>query len=417
MAEMKPSTTGLVYVVGSYPLLTTTFIDREIEWLRRSGVEIQVIAMRRPDPGSPFSEAQKMLQQGVIYLLPSDWRLVLLSHVYFLARRPLKYMGIFLYLISRRHSGFKSRIKTIFHFAEGVLAAYLLRDRKFRELHAHFVDRAATVALVAGRLLGSPYSLSIHAGADIYVDPVLIREKLLHARHAVTCTRYNKRHLLQLAGEDLKEKITCIPHGLELEKYSPTKQHVNGRPLILSVGQLKERKGFIQLIQACGQLKDMGYRLDCQIVGRGPQQVELQRLIVELALQDTVTLAGALPHDQVIEKYRRAALFVLPCIQTAEGDVDGIPNVLAEAMASQVPVVSTDISAIPELVKNHENGLLVPQQDVPALAEAIAHLLDQPDLRGELGRNGRKTVLQTFDVELNVRKFAETLWPEILPNP
>ena len=403
---------GLVYLVGTYPLLTTTFIDREIRTLRGWGVDVQVVAVRRPPTDPPLSSDQRRLQRDVQYLLPIRWRDLLLSHLYFVMRRPGTFARTLGFLVTRPHASLMSRMKTILHFGEGVYAAFLVRDLPFRELHAHFADRAATIALVASRLLGTPYSLSIHAAGDIFVDPVLLREKVRAARHVVTCTAHNKAHVASIVGADASDMITHVRHGLDLAAYPTGSDPAPGPPVILSVAQLKERKGLAQLIHACATLRDRGYRFRCRIVGRGPQYGQLQMLIGRLSLGDTVSLCGALRHEEVVREYRQATVFVLPCVQTVQGDVDGIPNVLAEAMALQVPVVSTHLPAIRELVSDGENGLLVAPNDDASLVDAIARLLDQPDLRTRLGEQGRRTILETFQLEPNVRAFASTLWPE-----
>ena len=401
---------GLVYVLGTYPLLTTTFIDREIAALRGWGVNVHLVAVRRPD--TPLSSEQRKLRQGVRYLLPVRWRDLLLSHLYFVMRRPGTYARTLGFLVSRPHSSLTGRVKTVLHFGEGVYAAYLVRDLVFREFHAHFADRAATIALVAGKLLGVPYSLSIHAAGDIFVEPVLLREKVMGARHVVTCTAHNKDVVMSIVGADASDLISHARHGLDLAAYPMGSGPAPEPPMILAVGQLKERKGFTQLVSACATLRDRGYRFRCKIVGRGPQHAHLQMLIDRLSLEDTVSLSGALRHEDVIREYQQATMFVLPCIRTGEGDVDGIPNVLAEAMALQLPVVSTHLPAIRELVVDGANGLLVAPNDEAALSDAIARLLDRPDLRTRLGEQGRRTIQETFQLEPNVRAFASTLWPE-----
>lgn len=408
---MSHTNASLVYIIGTYPLLTTTFIDREIEMLRKWGIAVQVVAMRRPAADTPFSASQQALQQGVIYLLPVAWLTLIAAHLTFLFTRPFTYLQTAVYLLTRPHPRPSAHVKTLLHFGQGVYTAYLLRKRPFLELHAHFVDRAATVALVAGRLLNKPYSLSIHAGADIFVDPVLLPEKVAEARHIATCTRYNITHVEGIVGRDLSSKITHINHGLDLDLYRPVPDPAP-RPLILSVGQLAERKGFHHLIHACAELKRSGYDFTCRIIGRGPLHDALQADIHARGLDNTVFLCGALPHDDVIDWYRRATLFVLPCIQSQNGNLDGIPNVLAEAMAMRLPVVSTCVSAIPELVTDGTTGLLVPPADDAALTTALARLLDDPALRKTLGTNGRATVLNSFDITHNIHTFAATLWPE-----
>lgn len=404
----------LIYLVGTYPSLTTTFIDREIRTLRGWGIDVRVIAMRRPPDDLPLSADQQAAAAGVLYLTPPPRGRLLAAHAYFLARRPLALLRVLLYLLTRPHPDGRARLKTLLHIGEGVYAAWLVRDLSFRELHAHFADRAATIALVMGRLLDKPFSLSIHAGADIYVNPVLLPEKIGAARQVATCTAYNKAHLAATVGPDVADKISCVPHGLELERYHPA-HHANGRPVILSVGQLAERKGLEPLLEGCGALREQGYDFAVHIVGQGPQRARLEATVSRLGLDDVVTLHGALPHEAVIDRYERATLFALPCIRTADGDIDGIPNVLAEAMAMELPVVSTRLSAIPELVQDGVNGLLVSPGDPAELAAALARLLDCPPLGRELGRNGRRAVLETFDVERNVRRFAAMLWPDWFP--
>ncbi len=408
---MKPS---LIYIIGTYPLLTTTFIDREIKILRRWGVDIQIISIRRPPAGTPFSRDQLQLQEGVLYLLPPDWWQLIASHLVFALGRPGRYFGTLFYLVSRPHPSWRARLKTLLHFGEGVYAAYQLRGREFQEMHAHFVDRAATLALVAGRLLGKPYSLSIHASENIFVHPILMPEKIAGARHIATCTHFNKQFLEGLLGRNLDDKISLIYHGLDVDAYTPPPRAGRRRPLILAVGQLAERKGFSHLIEACRCLKERGYEFCCQIVGTGPEKERLEALIRRHGLADSVALCGALSHDDVIGRYREATLFALPCIESRDGNLDGIPNVLAEAMAMELPVISTRVSAIPELVVDGENGLLVEPGDDPALAQAIASLLDRPALGAALGQAGRQTVLESFDVAANVRRLADTLWPDML---
>lgn len=405
----------LVYVIGTYPLLTTTFVDREIELLNRFGADVRIFAMRRPAADTPFSSLQRSLGRGVTYLLPVAWSELLVAHLSYLLRSPRRYLSTLVCLLSRPHPSVRAWVKTLMHFGEGVLAAHLVRRQPFDQLHAHFADRAATIALVAGRLLGKPYSLSIHAGADVFVAPILLREKVAEARHVVACTATVKGQVAAIVGADLGRKISPIFHGLDLARYVPEAGPASDPPVILAVGQLKERKGFGLLIQACRLLRDEGRRFRCRIVGEGPHRRELEELIRAASLEDLVELSGALPHQEVVELCSHATLFVLPCIRTREGDVDGIPNALAEAMAMEVPVVSTDLPAIRELVSDGVNGVLVPQGHPAALAAAMGRLLDGPDLREALGRQGRRTVVESFDVETNVRRFAETLWPGWFP--
>jgi glycosyltransferase involved in cell wall biosynthesis len=400
------------YVIGTYPLVTTTFVDREIRGLQRLRVDVQVVAVRRPAASAPLSEEQRELQRDVQYLLPIVWRSLLASHLFFALRRPRTYVATLARLVTRPHAGFRARCKTMLHFGEGVYAAGLVRRRRFDELHAHFADRAATIALVAARLLDVPYSLSVHAGADIYVDPVLLPEKVRAARQVLTCTAHNKSHLASTVGRDVTAKVTVVPHGLDLDRYRPQRDDGAGRPTILAVGQLTQRKGFAQLVAACEQLHDEGLDFACRIVGDGAEREGLRALVGASGVADVVELCGARSPDEVVDEYHRATLFVLPCVEASNGDVDGIPNVLLEAMACGLPVVSSDLPAIRELITSGTNGVLLPPGDVTALAGALRQLIEDPASRAELGNAGRRTVVDMFDGDMNARRVAEVLWPE-----
>jgi glycosyltransferase involved in cell wall biosynthesis len=395
----------VTYIIGTYPVPTTTFIDREIQALRRSGLRVHVISLRRP-PG-PASERQRALSAGVHYVLPVGAADLLRSHLAFLLRRPVAYVRTLSYLISRHHPSPRARVRTAGHFALGVHIARLVRDRYPSDhLHAHFVDRAALMALVAGGLLEMPYSATAHAN-DIYVEPVLLPEKIDRAKFIVTCTGYNRSHLRSIGNGRSGDKVRCIHHGLDLAEFRPLRRPPH-RPRILAVGQLKEKKGFRDLLEACRLLLDRGVDVECEIVGEGPQRAELEALLDRRSLRERVRLLGSLPHDAVIARYAEAGVFVLPCVIGSDGDRDGIPNVILEAMAMELPVVSTRHSGIPEAVEDGVTGLLVPPGDEGALADALERLLSDPDLRERMGARGRERVAECFDVEANVgRLMAE----------
>lgn len=392
---------SLVYVIGTYPGLTTTFIDREIRAMRQHGARVRVLSIRRPQARP--SAAQQDLQEITSYLLPPAWGRLILGQVRFALRRPSAYFGTLFELLSQPHPGIASRLRTFLHFLEGVYAAQLISEQACGHIHAHFADRASTVALVAGRLLNIPYSLTAHAN-DIYVKPLLLPLKFSRARFIATCTAYNKQHLAETYH--LNGKLHCFHHGLDTQTYQPQADPaLAALPLITSVGQLKEKKGFSFLLKACRILVDRGFLFHCQIIGEGPLRGELEKHIRDLGLEEIVSLRGALPNEEVTREYQRSALFVLPCITSADGDRDGIPNVILEAMATQVPVISTQHSGIPEVVASGVNGLLVPPSDAAALAEAIARLLEDPALRKRMGERGRQIVVEQFDAARNAHRL------------
>ena len=396
---------SLVYIIGTYPGLTTTFIDREIRALQQQGVNVRVIAIRKPH--TILSSDQEELQKITNYLIPISWFKFIAAHLRFALQKPGKYFGTLLDLVKDPHPNLSARLKTILHFIEGVYAAGLIADHPSDHIHAHFVDRASTVAFVAGRLLNLPYSVTAHAN-DIYINPILLPLKLSHASFVATCTDYNRQHLQKIVPLNLN--LHRLYHGLDLDSYQPNPdQTTQAIPINTSVGQLKEKKGFQYLLKACQILRSKDYVFNCQIIGEGSLREELEQQIHELALESFVTLRGALPHESVIEEYQHSTMFVLPCITGSDGDRDGIPNVILEAMAMQLPVISTQHSGIPEVIKSGVNGLLVPPADEQALAHAIASLIDDPFLRTQFGQFGRRTVTERFNSMQNAGRLLDEM--------
>jgi len=407
-AEDAPPHNGrlrLSYIIGTYPVLTETFIDREIRHLLDLGVDLEIVSIRRPR--TDLSPAQHELSRRVTYLLPVSWSSLVLSQVTAAIGRPRTYFGTLAWLLSRRHGGAPRR-RTAFHFVTGVYVARVLRRRRGIHLHAHFVDRAATVALVASRFLDTTYSVTAHA-REIYVDAFLLRERIGEAVFAATCTEYNRRYLADLVGPSVAPRVLRLYHGLDLKTYldGPERAPSAERPLLLAVAQLAERKGLQYLVEACRILADRGRSFECEIIGDGPLRGELERQVHDLGLEDHVRLTGPLPYPDVVARYPRAAAFVLPCIVTSEGDRDGIPNVILEAMAAAVPVVSTPVSGIPEVLRDDETGLVVPERDAPAIADAVGRLLDDPALGTRLGTEARSFVTSEFDLTRNIDRLVD----------
>lgn len=397
------------YLIGTYPVLTETFIDREITQLLRDGADLEIVSIRRPR--TELSEAQQSLSRRVRYLLPVSIPQLLLAHATAAIGRPRTYFGTFAWLMTRAHDGFPRR-RTAQHFATGVYLARVLRERRGVHLHAHFVDRAATVALVAARFLDTTYSVTAHA-REIYVDAFLLRERIGGASFVATCTEYNRRHLVDVVGPEVGRRIVRLYHGLDLDTFLGIRRDEApappGPPLILSVAQLTERKGLRHLVDALRLLEDRGREFTCEIVGDGPLRETLAAQVRSLGLDHRVRLTGPLPYPEVIERYRRAAAFVLPCIVAPDGDRDGIPNVILEAMAAALPVVSTGVSGIPEVLRDDVTGIIVPEADPTATADAIERIVDDPALAARLGAAARELVQEEFDLDRNIGRLAERL--------
>jgi colanic acid/amylovoran biosynthesis glycosyltransferase len=397
----------LAYIIGTYPLLTTTFIDREVETLRQLGMQIQLLSIRRPpyhvDREAKYGEMQK----EIIYLLPVKWLEFILAHLYFAWLHPLTYFRLMTFLVTRSHPDFKLRLKSLLHFAEGVHAAYLLRTQKWNHVHAHFVDRAATVALCIGRLLKVSYSLTAHAN-DIYTQQVLIGEKIEESSFTVTVSEFNKAYLLEHYPRLKPEKIFVLHPWVDLSQFQPPEtQPEHARLRIVSVGRRVEKKGHPYLIEACHLLQNEGLDFECHILGDGPLLPELQAMVTHYNLTERVHLMGGQPQTEVLSRLSQADVFVLACVVAKDGDRDGMPVALAEAMAMALPVISTNIVGIGELVRP-EAGYLVPPNDAVALAEAIKAIHTAGHCaRLKMGQAGRAIIAEDFDVFKGISRLAD----------
>jgi glycosyltransferase involved in cell wall biosynthesis len=276
-----------------------------------------------------------------------------------------------------------------------------------RHIHAHFARGATEVARLVSMMTGIPFSVTAHAG-DIYTaKPDDLREKISAARFVVTCTRANQVYLRELVEEDQRDKIRLIYHGVDLQKFSfGTAARGVQPPLVLAAGRLVEKKGFSYLLESCSILKESGYNFQCLIVGEGPERGRLENLVKTLGLENVVELPGSSSQEELLALYRQASVFVLPCTVVENGDRDGIPNVILEAMAVGLPAITTPVSGIPEVIQDRYNGLLSPERDSQAFASAIATVLDDTALKEQLRSNALSTVVDRFDSKKNIKLLA-----------
>ncbi len=415
MASHIPKVFGVI--LKGYPRLSETFILNEIYFLEQSGCEIHIFALRNPGESKVHDRVHEV-RAGVTYIPDSFWSSflrLLTANLILLAMHPKRYLPALSFAL--RRSLRRRSSSTIKRFLQaGYLVSTCPRGIDIGHFHAHFSHGPTTVAYFASRLSGLNYSFSAHA-KDIYLqEDEFLREKMQNASFVVTCTEFNRNHLLGIG--DGKTPVHRSYHGADLLAFTRSKKGTRnpapGVPRILSVGRFVPKKGFPILLAALSILKKRPVPFHCQIVGGGPLLPRLQEIVQDLGLQDHVELLPSMDQKELMEHYRKADLFALACEIQANGDRDGIPNVLVEAMAMEIPVVSTSVSGIPELVENEQTGLLVPEKNPEMLACALEVLLLQPHRRKELGRNGRLKVEQEFDTVINVQRI-KTLLPPLEP--
>jgi glycosyltransferase involved in cell wall biosynthesis len=386
------------YVVSRWPRLSQTFVLREILAVERLGVPVRIFATKDPE-GEPSHVAVAQVRAEVTYLsLRRHWKPALRANLRLVRAAPAPYARTLLSALRYR------RWDVVRRFFQAAYLTDLLRREPVDHLHAHFATAPTLVAMFTHQLSGAPYTFTAHA-RDIYVDtqPELLRAEMARAEAVVTVSEYNREYLSRQLGPTANGKVRCIPYGLDLRHFpfERSRPADAGPPVILSVGRLIEKKGLGDVIAAAEILRRRGHRFQVEIIGAGPLKPALEAQVQQLGLQDRVTFLGAQPQEAVRPAYRRATLFALPCVVSADGDRDGMPNVLLEAMASGVPVVSTAVVGIPEWIQSGRNGLLVDPRNPAMLADALDLLLADADLRDRLAQAARQTIEAHFAIERN----------------
>jgi glycosyltransferase involved in cell wall biosynthesis len=404
MNDRPNKRTGLGVLVRMYPKLSETFVHQEIEGLKRAGINLTVYALRRPtDPVNQFAE---IARDVTIHYIPERISLLrqLLLHGQALLTRPLGYLGAAHLALTRADD------RGMRHLSTALLLAAATESDGIVHLHSHFASYPTGIAELAARLRPLSFSISAHA-KDIYASSVqALRRKMSAARFTVTCTEYNRRHLLSIARATTR--VHRIFHGVDcdhLQCATMPAAAAGQPPLILSVGRLREKKGFDLLIEACRLLRERGLSFQCDIIGYGDARPSLEAQIQSSGLAGTVNLLGPRPHEYVLKRYQQSTVFVLPCRIVADGDRDGIPNVLIEAMASGVAVVSTPVSGIPEAITDGVTGMLAKANDAVGLADTIARVLCDAPLRLRLAQNARTHVERYFSAARNIRYLHRLL--------
>jgi glycosyltransferase involved in cell wall biosynthesis len=414
-----------MYLVRSWPRLSQTFVVNEILAQERLGTRLELYSLTRS--GERLVQPQvRAVGAAVHYLDERRPRLALLRDHALVARSaPLAYAMTLAFAVSRPHlaRGYAT-LSTLGCLSAAVrLGAAIQRARlagaPIEHLHVHFAHDPALVALLTGRLTGVPYSITAHA-RDLYQIPV----PSLHARvrgavAVVTCCAANVDYLRSALPAPLHPRLRLIHHGVEVDRFVPAPR-AGGAPVeIVSVGRLVEKKGFPDLLRACQVLKQTWagapspFRL--RIYGDGPLREELTALREELGLQEEIDLVGERDGEDVLRAYQRADLFALtPCV-TADGDRDGVPNVIVEAMACGLPVVTTDAGGVAEVVQHGVNGLVAPPRDVGTVARYLAELATEPNRRRALGDAGRRMVEERFDVGVAARELSLVFAGETRP--
>jgi colanic acid/amylovoran biosynthesis glycosyltransferase len=397
----------VAYLLVRFPTLYETYVYNEIYGLYQNGVEVEVFSARAAKGGPVHERAQEVANLvPVHHSSPISWP-VLMANLHFLIRSPLKYLRALMWAIGTTYRTPMYMGLALLLFPKAVYYARIMRSHEIDHIHVHFAWVQQIMAVVASRLIGVSNSVTLHA-FDLYTqNPAVVRGQLEAATRLITISDFNRDFIASLCPDIARDDVALVRLSLDMEEFHPGDGgDASETCQLLSVGRLVAKKGYEYLIEACALLSQRGLDFHCSIVGEGPRAVKLEALVAEHGLESKVTFTGALAAADVRRLYQQSDVFALACVVVDSGDRDGMPTVLIEAMATGMPVVSTPVTGIPELVTDGENGFLVPERDVPALAEALETLMRNGDLRISMGRKARERVASEFDSRRTAPQLA-----------
>lgn len=384
------------YVVKRYPRFSETFIVNEILAHEATGLDIEIFALR-PSVDTHFQNLISQVRASVNYLPNGSVK----SGTFWRECHKLRNKMPKLWSALS-----EAQNATVVEAFQAIELAKQIRDKRISHLHAHFATSATTVAQLAARIAGITYSVTMHA-KDIFHESVVpedLKSKIAESEFVVTVSDFNHAYLSNEYG--FGDKIHRIYNGLDLNLFNYEEKAEPSRKII-SVGRLVHKKGFCHLIDACKILSDKGVDYECEILGTGELEEDLKNQIADLSLEETVKLVGPRPQNEVRDLIRAAQVFAAPCVIGDDGNRDGLPTVITESLALGTTCVATDVTGIPELVRNNDTGMIVAQGDPAALASELERLLDEPGLCQKLAFNARQLIEREFDIHKNVARIRE----------
>ena len=387
------------YVVKRFPRFSETFVVTEVLAHEAAGWEIEIFSLRPPND-THFQDLLPHVRAPVRYVPIDGTRKADLWAALLNAGQ----------LMPRVWGALQdTRGEEVDDVYQALMLATEVRVRGLDHLHAHFATVAASVARLAARFAGVPFTFTAHA-KDIFhenVRPDDFRRKLEDAAAVVTVSDFNLAYLRKTYGHSAR-RVRRLYNGLDLERF-PFREPRRRPARVVAVGRLVEKKGFAVLLDAAARLAARGVEFSVDLIGHGELERTLRERVHELGLESLVHMPGPRPQAEIAHAVAKAAAFAAPCVVGRDGDRDGLPTSLLEAMALGTPCVGTDVTGIPEVLRDGETGLLVPQNDAAALADALERLLTDGSLRVELARRARRLIEEDFDARRNGARLRQLM--------
>lgn len=422
--------TRAAYILSRFPKLTETFVLYEILALEAQGTKVEIFPLLSAGNASTAQGAslfRKMLElvkkPGARPVMHAD-AAPLVARAHYHPLMSFSVIAAFLQMIILRPRAFFGVLFTLIraslgspNFLFGGLAILPkccwigceMERAGVTHAHAHFANHPAAAAFIIHRLAGISYSFTAH-GSDLHMDRHMLREKVREAAKVITISRYNRDLILEECGSEFADKVQIIHCGVDTSVFAArtsAPKSASGPLEVLCIGTMHEVKGQTYLLEACRILTERGVDIRCHLVGKGPDWDALNAQVREAGLEDRVIFHGLMNRAQIAELVSKCDVLAAPSVPTECGRREGIPVVLMEAMASELPVVASRLSGIPELVDEGVSGLLTTPRDAAAIADALAKLKENPELCLKLGKAGRAKVLTEFDVHRNAAALAD----------
>ena len=395
----------VLYILDSFPKLSETFILNEIVELMRMGIDVKILALSKPSERiiNEDVSSNKLFDRTRYFHLPKPIKLEFRHCI-----SPLFYYYMLkIFYMYHANTDFKHLVR---------LSYFIPYYRDVDLVHAHFAYEAAVVGMQISKVLCKPFTFTAHA-YEIFSQPSYSKERLKmlvdNAEKIITPSVFNKNHIIKETN-CTENKIEIVRATISVEKFNNGKHgnKAEGEIKIIAIGRLVEKKGFEYLIRAMKAVVKENPSVFLNIIGDGNLKKELIELSNNLGATDYINFLGAKSNEYCLQELSTSDIAVLPCVVAGNGDLDVCPLTLQEAMAMEIPVISTIIGSIPELIEDGKEGLLVPERDESALAHAIIKLIDNPSLGREMGKKGREKILKEFNITVQGNKLLQ-IWRNI----
>ena len=395
-------TMKIAYLMSRFPHLPETFILREMDMLKTLGNEVFLFPLVIQKQKIVHPNAEKWLESSAF--IRFSFGKIFLDNISPFFKKPMQHALVFFKAIKGNFPNIKFMLRALYIFPLSIAMGVKMKSIGIEHIHAHYATHPALAAWIIHQFTKIPYSITVHAH-DIFVDQTMMKEKMQSAAFIRAISMYNKKFLIEKFGKAFESKIYVIHTGIEPEKYSVRKINFSKIFQMLNIGSLQPYKGQEFLIRACAILRDDRIPFKCMIIGQGELRQALLSLVNKLKLNDQVQLAGGKTEDEIREMLPNFDCYIQPSIITESGKMEGIPVANMEAMACGIPVIATEISGVPELVRDGKSGYLVPPANVDALVKAIKNVIQNPQKAFRIAQSGRRFVKREFALFQNMSEL------------